>query len=203
MHEIRMKKYGDEDFIFLIGEVEQEDTGEPHENKITDGYIILEDEKHLFSEKVILDQGFSMIMPEEFIEMPKEIARIKYPSAQRPDIIWSNEETTINITFTLKEEQLAEEESEELRDLMKVILLRTNPGLKEIVSEKIEVEEKTIAYLEFVSPAIDADVYNLMIFLSLKERLLMGSFNCLLPDKSDWRELFFQMLHSIHFYTEE
>lgn len=198
-----MRQYGDEDFIFLIGEEEREKTEEPHENKITDGYVILEGEKYLYERKVIVEQGFSMLMPTDFVELPMEIARIKYPSAQRPDLIWSNEATTVNITFTHKEELLADEEAEEVRDLMKTILLRTNPGLKEVVCETEMVEEKPIAYMEFISPALDADVYNLMFFFSLQERLLMGSLNCLLPEKGDWRELFVQMLQSIEFVKEE
>ncbi|MSS65034.1 hypothetical protein [Velocimicrobium porci] len=195
-----MKKYGDEDFIFLISEQEQEIEEEKTQvNNIYEDSVLIQGETYEISEIMIIEDGFTMRIPKAFVKMPKEIARIKYPSSQRPDIIWSNEETTVNIAFTYKEELLEDEETKELRDAMKGILLKVNPSIREVKCNCLTVEQKTIASLEFVSSALDEEIYNLMFFFSLKGRLLMGTFNCVYSEKENWLDIFWQMMKSIHF----
>lgn len=57
-----------------------------------------------------VDEGFSIfygkvsiLLPEGFIDMPSEIARIKYPSEQRSQEIMTSDDGTVNFTFSLFE----------------------------------------------------------------------------------------------------
>jgi len=199
-----MKTYGDEDFIFLANELENQRNKqeEPeYENHINDGYIIIAHTKFPFKEEVISDDEFSMILPEMFSVMSHEMAQIKYPSQSRPDFILTNPETTINLTFFHKDDEVTNADIEEVKNAIQEIMMRLHPTSKVIDSTVIEVQERNIAYFDFVSSAIDTNVYNLMFFFSLSGTLLMGSFNCLHQDMDDWKEIFIQMLQSVKFLS--
>lgn len=194
-----MKEYGDEEFIYLIKEEESGEVDTDHVNQIQDGYIYIDDEQILFKETVVSEDEFSMILPVIFEPMPENLVEIKYPSVNRPDFILSNPETTINLNFSHKADSLANEEAEEFKNIIQEGILRMNPSSNVIDSSIIEVEQHNIAYFDFITPAVDTEIYNLMFFFSLEERLLMGSFNCIKQDMYDWKEIFIQMLQSIKY----
>lgn len=193
-----MKQYGDEDFIFLIKEeAEADETKVLHENNIQNGYVILHDEKITFQEFPVIKGEFSMVLPEMFEPMPKNLAELKYQSANRPDIILTNPATTINLTFSYKTTKMREEETEVAKDAIQKVIMKLHPESSVIESKVIHLQNMNIAYFDFVTPAIDSDIYNFMFFFSLKERMMMGAFNCLEQDQYDWKELFIQMLESV------
>lgn len=193
-----MKQYGDEDFIFLIQEEAQEkELQEDHVNRIQDGYLVLHEEKILFQRRTLLEDKITMIAPVLFEPMPEYMAELKYPNTNRPDYILTNPQTTINLTFSLQNDRLAAEETQEARDAIQKLVLKLHPESKVIDSKTVEAGEISIAYFDFVTPALDSDIYNFMFLFSWKGRMLMGSFNCLQPDMHDWKEIFLQMLSSI------
>lgn len=194
-----MKQYGDEDFIYLIKEEEEIKVEQEHINQITDGYIIIDDEKIFMENTPVSEDEFSMTLPVVFEPMDQSLAKIKYPSENRPDFILSNPETTITANFSHKRDLLDDDEVEEFKNIIQESIMKMYPSSKVIESNTIEVDGHKIAYFDFITPAIDSEIYNLMFFFSLKGRLLMGAFNCLKLDMFDWKDIFLQMLHSIQF----
>lgn len=194
-----MKQYGDEDFIYLIKEEAGGEEGAAHENHIEDGYILLHDEKILFKEMPVSEDEFSMILPEMFEPMEKGLAELKYPSVNRPDFILTNPATTINLTFSHKADKMVEGQAGEAKDAIQKVIMKLHPESKVMESKVVQVDGRDIAYFDFVTPAIDTDIYNLMFFFSLKGTMLMGAFNCLKEDMGDWKGIAIQMLGSIRF----
>ena len=74
---------------------------------------------------------------------------------------------------------------------------RLHPSSEIIEKNTAEAENCRLAWFDFVTPAIDTDIYNIMFFTSLQGRLLMGGCNCLDEDKDVWKELFVQMLGTV------
>lgn len=189
-----MEKYGDEGFINLLRE-----SREDADRDIRNGKILAAGKILAFREREIIKNLLWMWLPDEFGPLSKEMARLKYPNESRPDIIYTNTETTINVTFSHKFDRLEEGHEEEIRDYMGEIVMRLHPGT--LITEKnvTETGGHSLAWFDFVTPAIDTDIYNLMFFTSLKGRLLMGGFNCLDEDQEEWKELFIQMLGTVRF----
>lgn len=52
------------------------------------------EKKVLFKDKVII------LVPKEFGFMPEEMLKIKYPSAQRPTLVYSDEDGKVNVAFS-------------------------------------------------------------------------------------------------------
>lgn len=199
------KNFGDEEFIYHMGlqtqkQEREREAQEKHKNNILDGYIIIGDEEILFDQTKILDECMSIIMPKKFELMSKEIADIKYPSINRPDIIYTTPETDINFTLSLQEEIIENKDIPEAKDLIQNAMKRMIQ--KVISSDTIEVNEKNIAYFDYISPALDTDIYNLMFFMSVDGCLLIGSCNCPDDGMNEWKPVFMQMLESIEIESE-
>ncbi len=188
-----MKRYGDEDFIYLMNNMEDED--DEIETDLV--RIPLGRNEVVCKEIVVSDFKFTMLLPKDFQEMEKEKAKLKYPSEFRPQVILTNKEGTINLTFSRQNELLFDEQVEELRDAIKDIIMKDYNNTAIIESDIIKIEEKPVAYFDFISNAIDSNVYNVIFVFSLKFRVLQGAFNCLEEDMEYWKEVFKQMISTI------
>jgi hypothetical protein len=168
-----------------------------HENNISDGYVIIKEEKIPLERKTILNDRISIIMPEEFAIMSKEDADIKYPSINRADEIYTNKETSVNLSVSHKSDTAANKDIPEVKDALQEVVMRVYPASSVIDSETIEVAGINIAYYDFDTAAIDMDIYNLIFFISLDDRLVLGSFNCPWENMDEWKPVIVQMLGSV------
>jgi hypothetical protein len=187
------KVFGDEHFI---RQMDAEDNP-PHENNISDGYILVDEEKMPFVRCPVLNGRLSVIMPEAFEIMTKELAEIKYPSINRPDEIYTNSETTINFSVSLHDDEAANEDIPDVKDTLQKVIMRMHPASRVIHSKTIEVSGINIAYFDFKTAAIDMDIYNMMFFLSINGRIVVGSFNCPWVNMDTWKPVITQMLGSM------
>ncbi|MDE6971322.1 MAG: hypothetical protein K2P69_16460 [Eubacterium sp.] len=188
-----MKKHGDEGFIEMLREG-QEDA---RNKDIQKGSVFVDDEELQFHEREILKNLMWMWLPDEFTMLNKMMIKVKYPNENRPDIIYSNKETTINVSFSHKRDKLLAGQEEEVRDYMGQVIQRLYPTSSIIDKEVVSAGENKVAWMDFVTPAMDGQIYNLMFFTPLKGRLFMGSCNCFAQDQEDWKDLFVQMIASI------
>lgn len=190
-----MKEYGDEGFINLIRERQEEAVWD-----IKAGRVLVDGKNIIFREREVIKGKLWIWMPDEFGPLSKDLARLKYPNENRPDVIYTNKETTVNVTFSHKREKLKEGEEEEIRNYMKEIVKRVQTSSEMIEEGTVKTEEGCfLAWFDFVTPAIDTDIYNLMFFSSLGGRLLIGSCNCLDADREDWKVFFMQMLGTVRY----
>ncbi|MCL2815997.1 MAG: hypothetical protein FWD23_15485 [Oscillospiraceae bacterium] len=188
------KNFGDEDFIYAMGEEAEQPK---HEINIADGYVIMGEEKIIFNRRFLLDKKFSIIMPETFKLMPKELAEIKYPSVNRPNFIYTNEDTTVNFSFTHREEEASNEEIPAFKDAVQELAMRMYPASSVIDSDTLEAGGKNISYYDYIAPALDMNIYTLVFLFSLEGRVVLGGCNCPEHKFDDWKPVFLQMLGSV------
>lgn len=190
-----MKEYGDEGFIHLLKEGQEE----AEERDIRAGSVLVSGTMLQFKEREIMKRQLFMWLPTTFELLSKEMARIKYPNENRPDVIFTNAATTVNVTFSYKKDSLKEGQEEAVRDSMEQVVHRVHPTSQTIEKQTTTAGEHKLAWFALITPAIDTEIYNLMFFTSLKGRLLMGACNCLKADQEEWKDLFVQMLASARF----
>lgn len=189
-----------EDIIQKIKESNQSDITNIHsiENDIHNGFIIVKYKKLEIEEKEILDGSLSMMLPSEFHIMDEDLAKAKYPDEDRPDYIYTNDDTTVNLTLSLDNNgEIDNEEVEEVKNLLAKQIKRLYPASKIEDSQTILAAEKNISFFSFDIPLIDGNLYNLMFFLEHRKQLLMGSFNCSIYQKKQWKPLIRQMLMTL------
>lgn len=188
-----MKEFGDETFIRIMRE-NQEDT---RNQDIQKGSVFADGQELRFQEREILKGLLWMWLPDTFSPLDRELARVKYPNENRPDYIWSNPQTTVNVSLTHRQETLEPGQTGEVRDYMGQMIENLYPSGSILDKGMLQGGEHETAWMDFVTPALDTRIYNLMFFMPLKGRLLMGSCNCLAHEQEDWKGLFVQMLSSI------
>ena len=196
----KMPKYGDEAFIYAMARMEEEQgSDEPEDviiNDINNGFVTIDDIEIPFRERAIIENKLYMTIPSDYVLMPQELANIKYPSENKPDIIFMNEDGLINISFKLIGIKLDNKDVETVTDLTRQGIVDGNPACK-IISSAIIDEELQIGYFDFVSPVGDSMIYNLMFLFALEENIVLGSFNCVYYDRAMWLEIAVQTLRSI------
>lgn len=177
---------------------EQEEQDLPKVNIYQD-YIMIDDEKVSVVEQPLLDGKMSIRMPNLFFLMSKEIAALKYPSERRPTLIYTDDSSTINLAFNLTPHRLKEDGVAAFQENMIDILEQAQPSADWLDTEVIKIDEKTVGFLEIITPAIDGDIFNLMFFASIEGLALIGTFNCMEDDLETWRPVARAMMESLQF----
>jgi len=208
------KDFLDEKIIEMIDEVEKPEENSiplaekkvteipPEERTIYTG-IKISGQWIYFEPQSFAEDKITMMVPKEFSEMAPETARVKYPMEQRPGTILTDHSGAVNILFDYMEDHMTNEESERYRDNLFGILRRVNPGVKPLESGVELVSGKNVAYVSFSNPVMDGKLYNLMFFLEVDGRILMGNFNCLTKTMKYWKQAAFEMMQSIQIVDRE
>lgn len=173
----------------LEGQKEKDDKKEENE-------IVIDGVLYEFEEKYFFDKKISMKIPKDFDEMQNSIKRLKYPSDLRPDIIQTDENSEIDISFKRMNEDVRENEIYDLTTASKDMLKNFNPG-NIFLSEGIKyINSKNIGFLEYKSTAMDGFLYNIIFFSSFEGKILMGKLCCPYEKLSTWKYLGFEMMKS-------
>lgn len=201
-------EFFDEKIIDMMNKSEQKETNsesspsEEEKRNIYNGIKIYG--KWIYFERCPLaNETITMMLPKNFVQMDPDVAKKKYPSEQRPETILTDETGTINLMFQYMEGEADDSTIESLTNQIFGMMKRVNPGIKEREIGSVDVSGKKIAYVEFSNPVMDGKLYNLMFFLAVKERPLMGSFNCRTKEMKYWRTVAFEMLQSIEIIESE
>ena len=181
------KAYGDELFIYAMAHGREASEKEPDAD---DGKVQL-------IERAVIDNALYMDMPADFKQMPLEKAKTEFSDADMPDFIFTDEQESAVLTFSLRGEELEVEKTEDALNAVIQGIQKTGPGFEILESGLVNAVGARAAYFEFLSPADDGKAYNLIFIFSLNRRLVLGSFNCLYADIDKWREEAAQMLNSI------
>ncbi len=128
-------------------------------------------------------------IPASFTNLPLEQAKMKYPSEQRPQIIKSNEDGSINLTFSLLNEPLTTKDLPQALDSLQAVIARLNPANLFFAKEVSQTTTGAVGYFDFKSSALDSDLYNIMFATPIGGKFLLGTFNCRFSAKAKWTQL--------------
>ena len=150
-----------------------------------------------FERRMLFGGKISIMLPESFVNLPSDLAKAKYMSEQRPQIIMTSLDTTVNIGLSYMDVKVEISQIKEIMNQSKSALKNTNPA---IIFHDSKVEEDIdlpLAWFEFKSYGLDKSVYNLMFVARAHSKMLHGSFNCSYDNALEWREAARQMVYSI------
>ncbi|WP_285398511.1 hypothetical protein, partial [Lysinibacillus sp. fls2-241-R2A-57] len=156
---------------------------------IKEGQLKIEDETIEFTELGFYENQIKMCIPATFEVMEQELMDIKYPSSRRPEYIYTSESTSINVTMKMMEQQIKEEELEDFTEAMMTILQKTQPTAKMLDIGMNDVNGVQIGYFDFITPALDNKIYNLMFLFIVGKNVTMGSINCLKKEMNIWKPI--------------
>ncbi len=147
-------------------------------------------------QRKILSNTVSIKLPSSFSIMDANTLSSKYPPNNKPSEVYTNQEATVNIAFKKTEQNLLKQnvftEGKKLESQL------SSSGKVQIInSEEIKVSNSNIHVFSFYSNAVDTKVYNLMFIFSVKNKMVVGSFNCTYLLQSQWQQVAYEIIRSI------
>ncbi|MEG0258726.1 MAG: hypothetical protein RR490_02645 [Niameybacter sp.] len=182
-----------------LQENEQEPQQELQKIDLYQTFMMIDNQEVAVIDQCVLEGEITLRMPKLFSIMLPELASLKYPSERRPTIIYTDESTTINLAFNMTPHSLADTEVAEFQENMIDMLEQAQPSAEWLDTDVIDINDKTIGFLEVITPAIDGDIYNLMFFAAIDGRALIGTFNCMEEDIETWRPIARAMMETLQF----
>lgn len=188
-----MKKgeYIDEKIIFLKGICQK---GSKDYNLLTDE-IAIHGKRVRFQWFPLFNEKFRILLPENFKQMPEQIAKVRYISIYRPPIILSGSNYNVNFGFHLLEDE--EGELDELIQKMQNAVLHHAPETvfydKGIIAP-VNMEGRWFEYKNFT---VDEETYNMQFLIQSSSILLVGTFNCRMTFYDEWKPLVLKSLELV------
>jgi hypothetical protein len=145
---------------------------------------------------IILSHKAEIQLPSGFNLMDKKLMAEKYSSSNLPTEVYSNASGTVNVAFNASSNKL---HSVEVIPEGKKIeqRLRSSGRIYFIDSEPLMVNGIKIYVFRFYSSAHDTKIYNVMFVFSIRQKLVLGSFNCAVSLEQEWQKHSMQIIKSL------
>lgn len=167
------------------------------------------DKKHLsdgtitkIDDQVIDESGddyFNIAYPEGLRKYSDVEAATKYPSANRPQIVYGTDDFSVTVGISLNIEEIGQDDLPKYVNSMKAGLQNNVANFDWISNEIWKVNDHDAYLLRFTSPSPDGKIYNLICCFSHNDKLAMLTFNCLNAQREEWIKDFEESIKSIYF----
>lgn len=156
-----------------------------------------------FSEKELFKGLMKIMLPDDFVDMPAGIAKIKYPSADRPQIIKTDLTGSINFTFSMLNASVEEAKLEAAVKGVKQMIKNLQP-MNRFYDELTErTQSGLVSMFDYKSHAVDTQIYNIVYMTLIRGKIMHGSFNCDIKEKDNWHDTALQVIKSIRQVTDK
>lgn len=189
-------KYGDEEIVELLNKYKKGVYGD-----IYSGFYIKEDLYH-FGERLLFKGQVSVYLPIRFNSMSEDEIREKYKLVI-PELVYRNNQDTIQIMFDCIDEEYATEEVNNTIDILEKYIKKLNKGNKIIEKGIVENENNTIGWIDFMTLSDKSSFYINYFTLSVNNKNVNGKFVCEYANSSLWKPIFLEILKSIKIKESE
>ena len=147
--------------------------------------------------KSLLDDKIEIKIPKDFEIMTEEMMKVKYPSKQRPNLVYTNDMASVNLGINHTASTADQTMIPAYGEALKGSLEKAHAGSVTRDHGVKEVNGRKVAYIKIVTPAVDTKIFNYMVLTDLENRLLICSFNCKLEDEKKWAAKADEIMNSL------
>ena len=165
--------------------------------------IYVEGELLQFREAKMFENEVGIFIPSTFKDMKPEDAKKKYFSEQRPEIIKTNEDGTVNFSFSMVDREIKPEQLANVIQEFYLVLKRFQPMSVCLEDGTESAHNVPFAWMEFISTALDDNLFNTLIIYPVGRKLLMVMFSCPFEKRLDWSRCLSEIRKSITIYNKE
>lgn len=152
---------------------------------------------HQFGRRELFDGKLSIMLPKNFQLMEASVAKIKYPMESRPQVIYTNAAANVNFAFSHQDTKIENDQVKDCCAQIKAGIARVNPAYVFGGSSNEAIGKVQLNWFEFVSFAIDMDIYNFMYIANLEGKILHGVFNCPAESSEEWKIVILEVVRTI------
>lgn len=147
-----------------------------------------------FEEVKLFDNKAAVMLPIVFTDMPERAAKIKYPSKNRPQIIKTNHDGSINFCFSMLEHQMSEEEIAPMADSIKDVMKKLQPATTFYTENVEKTRTNTFAWFTYQNHCMDGKIFNHMFVTAVDGKMVQGMFNCPSREMELWKYVMKDMM---------
>lgn len=154
-------------------------------------YDITKDEVYIrenwihFIPFMMFDGQVKVLIPENFFEMPDNIARVRYVNQFRPPVILTSKNYSENLLYHLLERG-ERDLDQSIQQMQEVILLHA-PETVLYENGSFTAGEAEGRWFEYKNFTVDDETYQLQFLLGTESCLLVGTFNCRMMFYDEWK----------------
>ena len=141
------------------------------------------------------NEKFYLKVPKSFKQLDYETITAKY-NGDIPNIVFSNDETTINVAVSLNGNEMKNDQIKEFLNIMKKTLKDNSEILG---TDFYEIDNHNVGKIKLISKGQDTDIYNNMIFFSYNNELVIIAFNCTTELQNEWQSVGDFIIDSLFF----
>lgn len=142
------------------------------------------------------DKNFYIKIPKDFKQLDYYTIIKKY-NGDVPNIVFSNDETTINVAISITENKMKDSQIKAYKEYMEKLLKDYSENVLE--TNYYNVDNHNIGQIKLISNATDTKIYNNMIFFSYNDKLVIVTFNCTEDLKDEWSNVGNFIIDSLFF----
>ncbi|WCN36599.1 hypothetical protein [Aneurinibacillus uraniidurans] len=148
--------------------------------------------------KKVLSDKVEILLPKKFTIMSDEMAKVKYPSGNRPTLIYTDESGSVNVALNHTQNPITNGQIPEAKDQIKKLFTTMYPNATWYSDTVEQINNKNVGVLELLTPAADGKIYNLMFYTELEGKMLLVTFNCKEQQMEEWKPVAKQIMKSIN-----
>jgi len=167
---------------------------------IYDSYTMIGDTRYEFERQKIYGR-INVVLPNDFIDLPLSFAKLKYISEDRPKVIKSSKDTSIDFAFNYRPEKLNRKEVPYIAKGYAAAIRKIFPSNEFMECGTFFLDskkEQLMSWYEYLSPDFKEKLYNLHGFLGVEGRLMQVSFHCSEAIYKMWRPAALEVFASIY-----
>lgn len=142
------------------------------------------------------DKNFYIKIPKDFKQLDYDTIIKKY-NGDVPNIVFSNNETTINVAISITENKMKDSQIKAYKEYMEKLLKDYSESVLE--TNYYNVDNHNIGQIKLISNATDTQIYNNMTFFSYNDKLVIVTFNCTEDLKDEWSNVGDFIIDSLFF----
>lgn len=155
---------------------EKEEKEYDEEKSIFEGKVYIFGNEVTFERREINEFGISILLPNDFVMLEKEVYSLMYPSAEGPKHVFTSQEGYMSVSFKLNNNTIPKEKLNDFVKLSKTLLESGSSRVKVIKTGEVIQVDMQIGVIEYISKVLDGVAYNIMGFLPLENGILLICF---------------------------
>ncbi|EPR71301.1 hypothetical protein ADIWIN_3206 [Winogradskyella psychrotolerans RS-3] len=147
--------------------------------------------------KSLLNNRVELKIPKTFVIMSEELMKIKYPSDNRPTLIYSDESGEINLVINLTPANANQDIIEPYLGNFVTMHKDVYPSAEWKDSGIKEINGQKVGYLKLIISEFDTKIYKVIFFTDLDGKLLHSTFKCNEKSFSEWEQTADKIMNSL------
>ncbi len=183
--------------------LDEEQRERERQESIFDEFVHIEGREVRFARRPDEDVGISLYMPESFEKLDDETRKSFYPFGNPPKSVYADFETPFQITLNRTDSVVPDDGIPKFMKMSAKLLENYGPKSKILANGVVRLHDHNIGIMEAGTRAVDCNVHNVMFYVSVDDRVMIGNIN--FPTKYSKRMMPVakQIIDSINFLTEE